>query len=276
MVIHFSLNDPDDFAADVLAAQLGEIGYESFEKAEPGLIAYVQEKLYDKGKLDELISEFPFETPIGYKAEIVDEKNWNEEWEKHFFQPIVIGDQCIIHSSFHQDVPRLKYNIVIDPKMSFGTGHHETTSLMIAEILEADLEGKNILDMGCGTSVLAILASMRGANKLTAIDIDDWCIENSLENARLNGISNIDVLLGDATSLPGSYFDMIFANINRNILLADMDKYADCLPAGGSLYLSGFYTEDIAILTQRASENNLTVEYSKAKNNWAMLRLKKA
>lgn len=276
MVIHFSLNDPDDFAADVLAAQLGEIGYESFEKAEPGLIAYVQEKLYDKLKLDELISEFPFEIPIDYKAEIVDEKNWNEEWEKHFFQPIVIGDQCIIHSSFHQDVPQLKYNIVIDPKMSFGTGHHETTSLMIAEILEAELEGKNALDMGCGTSVLAILASMRGANKLTAIDIDDWCIENSLENARLNGISNIEVFLGDATSLPGSYFDVIFANINRNILLSDMDKYAACLPVGGSLYLSGFYTEDIAILTQRASENKLKVEYSKSKNNWAMLRLKKA
>lgn len=271
-VFYFSFSNSENFIADLLAAQLGEIGFESFVPVRNGLEAYVQTKKMKGKEIDKLISGFEYDKNMTYTVRNVEDENWNEEWEKYYFKPIVIDDRCVIHSSFHRDYPMVKYDLIIDPKMAFGTGHHETTSLMVSEILDMDIAGKKVLDMGCGTSVLAILASMRGAEEVTAIDIDDWCVENSTENIRLNNVSNIKVLLGDASLLPGRSFDIILANINRNILQADMHIYADCLTKGGVLYMSGFYTEDIPALVTEAKRNGLEVNYSKEKNNWATVR----
>lgn len=274
-VAHLVFSDPDDFISDILAAQLGEIGFESFVVTEIGLDAFVQDSKLDENALNQVVADFSFDTTITFSLESVENKNWNEEWEKYFFEPIVIDDKCLIHSSFHKDFPKLEYDITIDPKMAFGTGHHETTSLMVSEILKMDFTGKTVLDMGCGTSVLAILASIRGAEKLTAIDIDDWCVDNSLENLELNNITNIDVFLGDASLLPGKTFDVILANINRNILVNDMQTYAGCLQRNGLLFMSGFYTEDIPIIEKEANKYGLTLLGSREKNNWAMIRMVK-
>ncbi len=273
LVLHFKFDNTEEFVADVLAAQLGEIGFDSFVKTTEGLDAYILEKEFNEASLSQLISDFPFDAEITFKKEHLEDKNWNEEWEKNFFEPIIISDKCIIHSTFHKDIPKLPYDIIINPKMAFGTGHHETTSLIITEILETEMKGKRVLDMGCGTSVLAILASMRGASELTAIDIDDWCVDNSLENLALNNIKNVDVKLGDASLLPGIQFDIILANINRNILLNDMASYVNCLSKGGLLFISGFYTEDVPILEKKANELGMKMLYFKQKNNWAAMKL---
>ena len=275
LVLHFSFDSKEDYVADVLADFLGEIGFESFVTTTSGLDAYIPLKDFDEAATNEKISDFPFQVEIRYEKEILQDKNWNEEWEKHFFKPIIIDNRCIIHSSFHRDIPKLEYDIIIDPKMAFGTGYHETTSLMVSEILKMDLSGKTVLDMGCGTSVLAILASMKGASAITAIDIDDWCVENSLENIALNGVNNIQVLLGDASLLRGMHFDVIIANINRNILLNDMAAYSHCLSEGGCLYMSGFYTEDVSIIESGAVKHGLKMDYFNQKNNWAAVKMTK-
>lgn len=274
-VFHFLFSDPENYIADLLAAQLGEVSFESFMATPHGLDAFIQTKNLDLEKVRNLIIDFAYGAEITFSVENIEDKNWNEEWEKYFFNPIVIDNRCVIHSSFHRDYPKVQYDLTIDPKMAFGTGHHETTSLMVAEILDMDLAGKNVLDMGCGTSVLAILVSMRGATNVTAIDIDNWCVENSIDNIRLNDVSNIEVLQGDASLLPGRKFDVILANINRNILLADMHIYADCLADGGNLYISGFYTEDIPVLEKEAEKNGLAKVNFKEKNNWAMVKMMK-
>ena len=273
--IHFTFDTSVEYTADILASMLGDTGFESFVNTDKGLDAYIRSKLYDENALKVTLKNFPFPEEIDFEKEEMEDKNWNEEWEKYFFEPIIINDECIIHSSIHKDIPKLKYDIIIDPKMAFGTGHHETTSLMIGEILNMDLAGKSVLDMGCGTSVLAILASMGGAGDLTAIDIDDWCVDNSLENIQLNNVSGIDVLLGGAELLEGLHFDIVLANINRNILLNDMQSYANTLPAGGELYMSGFYTEDVPVIETKARELGFEMLYSKQKNNWAVVRMLK-
>ena len=186
---------------DILSAVLGEVGFESFIEQADGIAAYIQKDLYNEAALKEAIINFPLpDTQINYTYQEAEDKDWNEEWEKNFFQPIVIGDRCVIHSTFHHDVPKVEYDIVINPQMAFGTGHHETTSLIISELLDNDLQGKSLLDMGCGTSILAILARMRGAVPCTAIDIDEWCVRNSIENIELNDVDKIDVSQGDASS----------------------------------------------------------------------------
>ena len=222
--VTFTTHPCNETVNDVVSALAGEIGFESFVECEGGIQAYIQQTLFDEEALKEMVVNFPLpDTRIEYTIKEAEDKNWNEEWEKNFFQPIVIGDRCCIHSTFHKDTPKTEYEILIDPQMAFGTGHHETTSSIISELLEADLKGKSVLDMGCGTSILAILASMRGANPVTAIDIDDWCVNNSKDNIALNHIHNITVELGDANLLKGrKAFDVIIANINRNILLADL------------------------------------------------------
>ena len=229
--ITFHTQPCNETANDIVSALAGEIGFESFTEHEKGVKGYIQQALFSEEKLKEMIREFPLpETVISYEIEEVEEKDWNEEWEKNYFQPIVIGNRCVIHSTFHQNIPEAEYDILINPQMAFGTGHHETTSLIIGELLETDLEGKSLLDMGCGTSILAILAALRGANPITAIDIDDWCVENSKDNIGLNGIHTIQVELGDASLLNGKGpFDIIIANINRNILLADLHSYSRCM-----------------------------------------------
>ena len=259
---------------DVLAAVLGDAGFESFVEQKDGIAAYIQKDLYDETTVKTAIAEFPLpDTKIEYTFAEAEDKDWNEEWEKNFFQPIVIDNRCVIHSTFHKDYPKAEYDIVINPQMAFGTGHHETTSSILGELLEADLKGKSVLDMGCGTSILAILASMRGAGKVTAIDIDDWCVNNSRDNIALNGISNITVELGDASLLNGREpFDVVIANINRNILLQDMPAYAACMKKGSELYISGFYTEDIPVLREKAESLGMEYVHHREKHNWAAVK----
>lgn len=259
---------------DVLAALLGETGFESFIECEGGLTAYIQQALCDETAIKNVIDEFPLpETEITYTYTEAEDKNWNEEWEKNFFQPIVIGDRCVIHSTFHHDVPQAEYDIVINPQMAFGTGHHETTSLIIGELLESDLKDKSLLDMGCGTSILAILARMRGAHPCTAIDIDEWCVRNSIENIELNQVNDITVSQGDASALTGKGpFDVVIANINRNILLNDMKQYVACMHYGSELYMSGFYIDDIPMIREEAEKNGLTFIHHKERNRWAAVK----
>ena len=259
---------------DVLSALLGEIGFESFVEHNNGIKGYVQQDKFDETALKEVIETFPLpDTSITYEIQLMEDKNWNEEWEKNFFQPIVIGDKCVIHSTFHKDVPQAEYDIIINPQMAFGTGHHETTNSIIAELLEADLKGKSVLDMGCGTSILAILASMRGAGPIDAIDIDDWCVRNSIENLALNHIDNIHVTQGDASSLNGKGpYDVVIANINRNILLEDMKHYVACMKPGSEIYMSGFYVADIPYLKEEAEKLGLRFIHHREKNNWAAVK----
>ena len=273
--VTFDLQPCNETATDVLSALTAEIGFESFVECEGGMKAYIQQPLFDEDALRQAIGSFPLPgTVINYTIDEPEDKDWNEEWEKNFFQPIVIGDRCVIHSTFHKDYPKAEYDIVINPQMAFGTGHHETTSSIIAELLDADLKGKSVLDMGCGTSILAILASMRGADPVTAIDIDDWCVNNSRDNIELNHISNITVELGDASLLKGRKpFDVIIANINRNILLNDLPAYAACMHPGSDIYMSGFYIEDIPAIREKAESLGMEFVHHREKRNWAAVKL---
>lgn len=265
----------NEIVTDVLSAVIAEIGFESFVECEGGIKAYVQQSLFDEESLKNVLAEFPLpDINIKYSILEPEDKNWNEEWEKNFFQPIVIEDRCVIHSTFHKDYPQAEYEILINPQMAFGTGHHETTSSILGELLDADLKGKSVLDMGCGTSILAILASMRGADPVTAIDIDDWCVNNSRDNIALNNISNITVELGDASLLKDRKpFDVIIANINRNILLNDMPAYTACMHKGSEIYMSGFYVQDIDAIRKKGESLGLKFVHYREKNNWAAVKL---
>lgn len=261
---------------NVLASVLGEIGFDSFVEHENGTLAYVVKNIYDAEALSQVIADFPLDTAISYEVKEIEDRNWNEEWEKNYFSPIILEDQCVIKSSFHKDVPDAKYTIVINPKMAFGTGHHQTTILMMREILKRDFTGQRVLDMGCGTAILAILASMRGAKDVVAIDIDEWAYDNAIENLNLNRIENVRVEIGGANLLGAVKFDTVIANINRNILLEDMHAYASVLNIGGTLYMSGFYTEDVAVLKIEADKHGLIFEYSTERDNWAGVKFIKA
>ncbi len=273
--VTFSANPCNETITDILSALTAEIGFESFVECEGGMQAYIQQSLFDEEALKNIIADFPIpETDITYTITEPEDKDWNEEWEKNFFQPIVIDNRCVIHSTFHKDYPKAEYDIVINPQMAFGTGHHETTSSILGELLDADLKGKSVLDMGCGTSILAILASMRGADPVTAIDIDDWCVNNSRDNIALNNINNITVELGDASLLEGRKpFDVIIANINRNILLNDMAAYTACMHKGSEIYMSGFYVQDIDAIRSKGESLGLKFVHYREKNNWAAVKL---
>ena len=263
---------------DVLSAVLANIGFESFVEQPDGIAAYIQASLFEEEALKAELENFPVpDAKISYQYVEAEDKDWNEEWEKNFFQPIIIEDQCVIHSTFHQNIPQATYDIIINPQMAFGTGHHETTSLIITELLETELQGKALLDMGCGTSILAILARMRGAAPCTAIDIDEWCVRNSLENIELNQVDQIKVFQGNAASLASEGpFDFVIANINRNILLNDMHRYVDRMNAGAHLLMSGFYVEDIPAIQEEAERNGLQLIHHREKNNWAAVLFKKS
>lgn len=264
----------NEIIVDILSVNLADIGFESFVNTDKGLDAYIQEKVFDQQLVDSIINNFPLDAKISYTHTLVEERNWNEEWEKNYFQPLIIDNKCIIKSTFHQNTETYDYNIVIDPKMSFGTGHHQTTELMIREIFDTDLCDKSVLDMGCGTAILGILASMRGANPVLAIDIDEWAYDNAKENLDLNHISNIEVRIGGAELLNKEQmtFDVILANINRNILLNDLHKYASVLNKNGTIFMSGFYVEDIDAIKKECNNNNLEFIHSKSKDNWATVK----
>ncbi len=251
---------------EILIAELGYAGFESFVETEEGVIAYIQKDDWNEHILKDINILNSDEFKIEYTFSEIEQINWNSEWEKNF-DPIEVDRKCTVRAPFHP-AKNFEYEIVIEPKMSFGTGHHETTFMMLQFILENDFKNKTVLDMGCGTAVLAILAEMRGASKLDAIDIDEWCFENSMENIQRNDCKNISVYLGDASLLSDREYDVIIANINRNILLNDMQTYMESLNDVGELYLSGFYLEDLPIITETCNNLGFTFVENKEKNNW--------
>ena len=275
--VTFKVAPVSETATDILAAMLAEVGYETFVPEEEGMSAYVQQALFSEMALDEVVNDFPIDGySIGYTVEQIEGEDWNAEWEKNYFQPILVDDKCVIHSTFHTDVPAAEYDIVIDPKMAFGTGYHQTTCHMIRSILAADVCGKSLLDMGCGTALLAILAAMRGATDVVAIDIDEFAYENALENIKLNNTPDIEVRLGGADAIKDTdCYDYVVANINRNILLADMNRYAECMHSGSVLFISGFYVEDIEVLVAEAAKYGLEFVRSAEDNRWAMVEFVK-
>ncbi|GGK44204.1 MULTISPECIES: 50S ribosomal protein L11 methyltransferase [Flavobacteriaceae] len=265
--------EPKEPATEILIAQLGFAGFESFVEIENGVTAYIQEGDWNADILKDIqilnSDEFEFEI----KEEVIEQTNWNSEWEKNF-SPIQVDDLVSIRAPFHENL-NLKYDIVIEPKMSFGTGHHETTHMMVQHLLNIDLTGKKVLDMGCGTGILAIFAEMKGAKPVDAIDIDNWCYLNSLENVERNNCEHISVFEGDASLLINKKYDVIIANINRNILLNDMQSYMDCLNNEGVILFSGFYQEDIPIIDAAVSKYDFKIETIIERNNWVAIKYKK-
>ena len=266
---HFTIN-PVQPASDILMAELAEVGFESFVESETGFSAYIQKNDWNPQLLSQISTLNAGKFNIIYEKEEIAPVNWNSEWEKNF-EPIEIEGTVSIRAPFHEK-GQLKYNLIIEPKMSFGTGHHETTHLMVQHLLSLDLKGKEVLDMGCGTAVLAILAEKLGAKKIDAIDIDAWSFENSVENLERNDCKKINVYLGDASHLVDQKYDVIIANINRNILLADIPTYINVLKNNGLLLLSGFYTEDVAIINETCIQHQLEQELLLERHNWVGLR----
>lgn len=265
--------EPLQPATEILIAELGELGFESFEETNTGLKAYIQTKDWHKDILSHVFALQSQEFKISFSYQEIEQVNWNAEWEKNF-EPIHVENKVSVIAPFHEKTG-MEYEIVIEPKMSFGTGHHETTHLMIQHLLELDLKDTSVLDMGTGTGILAIFAEMKGAKTIDAIDIDEWCYINTKENIETNNCSNIKAYQGDASMLVNQKYDVIIANINRNILLNDMDTFNNCLNPGGKLLLSGFYTQDIPHLEQRTKDLNLSIQKTFTKNNWVGLQLDK-
>ncbi len=266
---HFTV-EPKELGSEILIAELGELPFESFIDSDLGIVAYIQKDLWTENILDDIFIMNSPEFTISYKIEEIDQVNWNEEWEKNF-EPIDVDGNCHVRAPFHPKTDA-EFDIVIEPKMSFGTGHHETTHMMIQHLLEMDVRGMKTLDMGCGTAILAILAEMKGAQPIDAIDIDNWCYLNSIENAERNNCQHITVYEGHAALLKDKKYDLIIANINRNILLNDMQSYLDCLNSKGILLLSGFYEEDIPFIDSSCTEKGLTYVKKLQKNNWVSLK----
>ncbi|OIQ20143.1 MAG: ribosomal protein L11 methyltransferase [Flavobacterium sp. MedPE-SWcel] len=266
---HFTV-EPKEPGVEILIAQLGETPFESFIETESGFSAYIQKELWYEDILNDIQLLQSDAFVVKYTLEEIEQVNWNQEWEKNF-EPIMVDNACYVRAPFHEKKD-VEYDIVIEPKMSFGTGHHETTHMMIQHLLETDLKGKKTLDMGCGTAILAILTEMKGAKPIDAIDIDNWCHLNSIENAERNNCNNISVYEGDAALLKGKKYDVIIANINRNILLNDMQQYVDCLNPNGTLFLSGFYEEDIPTIDASCTKKGLKFIKKQQRNNWVALK----
>lgn len=262
---------------DLAAAFLADAGFESFEPDAEGLTAYIRATNDDACSIaHEALEDFPITADFKISSEFIKGEDWNAEWEKNYFKPIVIGDKVAVHSTFHTDVPQAEYDIVIDPKMAFGTGHHDTTSQMMRLILELPLEGKDVIDMGTGTGILAILAKKRGANSVTGIEIDEPAYLNAIEHAALNGVS-LNLIHGDASALETlEPADFLFANINRNIILADINRYSQALKSTAEVLLSGFYEQDVDMIEAECQKYGLKeAERLVSDSGWTALRLTK-
>lgn len=267
------INPYDADAADILSALLAESGYDSFADTESGVKCYVREEIYSGGAVENAIESLPIKScTVTYENRFIEDQDWNSRWVEESFTPITIGKECIIHSPKHAIPEGIKYDILIAPKMAFGSGHHETTHMMAEWIIHENIQDKTVLDMGCGTGILAILASKCGAAEVTAIDIDERSYNNTIENSELNGIGNIIIRLGGADSIGDDKFDIILANINRNILIADMAVYSSAIIAGGALYLSGFYESDIDILSEAAAKEGFTKSATKNNGEWVSVK----
>lgn len=272
--IELKITVPPDFS-DILIAELAEIGFETFMDTDYGLDGYIQLHLYDEQQVKEIIEKYRNLTGITYTVSTIARKNWNEEWEKNY-EPIIIGNECLVRASFHEGLGKYPYEIIINPKMSFGTGHHETTTLMLENQLATSHTGKQVLDVGCGTGILAVMACKRGAASVHAFDIDEWAVENSRENFELNKCLQATVQKGtirEVSLAPG--YDVVLANINRNVLLDEIPVYASLLTHGGLLLLSGFYEKDIADIEKMAASKGLSAIEQRIKEPWASLVFKK-
>jgi len=260
--------------SDIVVARLNEIEFETFLENDNGVRCYIQATLFDKKKLDIELDKIKKYTKLNFNINHVAQKNWNEEWEKNF-KPVQINSHCLIRSEFHNNSGNFKDEIIITPKMSFGTGHHETTFLMINELYNLDLNDKSILDMGSGTGVLSIVASKNGAKQVVGIDIDEWAFQNSIDNAKLNNTENISFLHGDINLIENQDFDIILANINRNIIEKDIDGYYNLLIDKGDLLISGFLEEDVDFIINLSINNRFNVINKKNKGQWSMVHLRK-
>jgi len=271
--LNFSITPQTPFQ-DILIAELAEIGFESFEETENGLLAYIQEPLLDETQLKGLDILTNDLVQIQYTLKQIPEQNWNALWESNY-DSVLIDNRCYIRAPFHPTNPDMEFEILIEPQMSFGTAHHETTANMIKLLLNEDVKDKSLLDMGCGTGVLAILAHKKGANPICAIDNDEWAYRNSVENVKKNKTNSIEVLLGDAALLKNKTFDLIFANINKNILLADMKIYSQCLNKNGHLFMSGFYLFDLKDIQKKAVSLGLEYKSYITDNDWVVVKFTK-
>jgi len=258
----------EDYQQDLLINALGDIGFDTFEEVDLGFKAYIPVDDFNRELLDETLSAYRELFTFSYDINLVPHKNWNELWESNF-EPIEVSGLVFVRATFHEPRPFIRYEIVIDPKMAFGTGHHQTTAMMLALMLENDFQGKKVLDMGCGTGILAIMASKLGATEITAIDYDPICFDSTIENAELNNISNITPLCGSKEAIPNEQYDTILANINRNILIDQMQRYAEVLKTDGEIYFSGFYeTPDLEIIIDEARKHGLKYIYHKKDKEW--------
>jgi len=271
----FTIDKGEDYQRDMLVHELGEIGFDTFEETESGFKAYIPVDNFDEQILSDCLEIYHQQFSFSHQMNQIEQQNWNKVWESNF-EPIQIRDQVFVRATFHEQRPEFPIEIVIDPKMAFGTGHHETTSMMMDMMLDAGVAGKKVLDMGCGTGILAILAEKLGAVDIAAVDYDLACYDSTTENAQLNNCRHIRVFCGSQEAIPHEKFDFIFANINRNILLDQMDRYAWVLKDGGELYLSGFYeTNDLEIVKHEAAKYNLRyLDHQKAKD-WVAARFSK-
>ncbi len=273
--VAFSFIQVEEYQKDLLIAELADVGFDTFEDTETGFDAFVVADQFNESSLNEVIMGFGDELQCTYLIHDIEPENWNEEWEKNF-SPLIIANQCYVRATFHEPKPQYMYEIVIDPKMAFGTGHHQTTTMMMEYILETDVADKLVLDMGAGTGILAILASKRGASQLFAIDNDDVCYESAIENAALNGIDNLTSLCGSKEAIPELDFDVILANINRNILLDQIESYAAVLKDNGSIFFSGFYeSPDLGMITAHAEQFKLKYVDHKKIGDWVAARFVK-
>jgi ribosomal protein L11 methyltransferase len=270
--IRVSINKLQESESEILIALLSETGFDAFEEAEGLLMAYIPADIFNLASVNDVLSGFP---GIRFKWEDLPDINWNEQWEKEY-NPVTINGKCLIRATFHEPQPGFETEIIIEPKMSFGTAHHETTALMIKFLLDHDIRDRDVLDMGCGTGILAILASKLGAREILAIDNDEWAFRNSLENVELNNVTNVVVECGDIVNIRNKNFDITLANINRNILLDYMNALAASVKISGMLVLSGFYMEDLDVLQKRAEEEGMKLIDNKSMNNWTIACFEKS
>jgi ribosomal protein L11 methyltransferase len=271
----FSLNPPVNEFSEILCALLDFYGFEGIMEENSSIVGYLNSLNFIERSIDDIKLTM---ANLGCQADCtikeIEDQNWNSVWESNF-EPVTIGDICVVRAPFHSEYPNFKYRITIEPKMSFGTGHHFTTRLMIEQILACEMKGLQVLDMGCGTGILSILASMCGARFITAIDIDNWAFENAVENTAKNNVQNVRVLMGGKETIPNMKFDVILSNINRNILLDQIPYYARVTNAGSLILMSGFLNEDIPVITEAAMNSGFETLNNRSINEWALVMFKK-
>ncbi len=277
--VTFRTEDVEEWANDLLASMLGEIGFESFEETSRGIIGYCPAPSFDEAAMKQIVAELPIADAslIAYRIETIADQNWNAVWEQNGYEPIEISSECIVHASNKEISRDYKYDIIINPVQSFGSGYHETTRMILNYLLEMDIDDKAVLDMGCGTGVLGILACLRGAGSLVAIDIDEWSWRNAIENIEANDIEGAEVVLGDASQLADypKCFDIVLANINRNILLNDMEAYVSTMTPDAYIIMSGFYLDDLAMIQAKAESLGLRYIDHRTDNDWTAVRFQK-